>query len=217
MNCRRSILFFISFAFLAILSFFYVDYPLSRWIYDNQNQKWSLFFEIVTISGEKIYVLLLIVTFFLVGWILKIKKSYKTIGLLFQKQAVIIIISLAVSSFIVYILKYSLGRFRPIFFIEQGLGGFDPFNFGFKFASLPSGHTQTVFVVATCLALFYPRYKLLFFLLAILGATSRVVLLLHYPSDVIVGAYIGISCTLCLHNYLYLRLNSFFRKRKSKI
>jgi undecaprenyl-diphosphatase len=57
--------------------------------------------------------------------------------------------------------------------------------------SFPSGHTITAFAVAVCLGSFYPVFfgLLLFFALAI--ATSRILLGMHFLSDVVVGAIVG--------------------------
>ena len=57
--------------------------------------------------------------------------------------------------------------------------------------SFPSGHTMTAFAVAIPLSLFYPSLTigLLFFALSI--AMSRILLGMHFLSDVVAGALIG--------------------------
>lgn len=57
--------------------------------------------------------------------------------------------------------------------------------------SFPSGHTMTAFAVAVPLALFYPHllWTLLFCALSI--AVSRIVLGMHFLTDVIAGAALG--------------------------
>jgi len=57
--------------------------------------------------------------------------------------------------------------------------------------SFPSGHTMTAFAIAVALALFYPALSatLLFFAFSI--AVSRVVLGMHFVSDVIAGMLVG--------------------------
>jgi undecaprenyl-diphosphatase len=58
--------------------------------------------------------------------------------------------------------------------------------------SLPSGHSAAAFVFATTVAQFYPEYGILaYFLAASIGA-SRVVLGVHYPTDIVAGAALGI-------------------------
>jgi undecaprenyl-diphosphatase len=57
--------------------------------------------------------------------------------------------------------------------------------------SFPSGHTITAFAVAVCIGAFYPLLLggLLFCAFAI--ATSRILLGMHFLSDVAVGAIVG--------------------------
>jgi undecaprenyl-diphosphatase len=57
--------------------------------------------------------------------------------------------------------------------------------------SFPSGHTLHAVAFATLLSWHYPAFGSLLWGGALLVALSRVVLGLHYPSDVMVGAAIG--------------------------
>ena len=60
-------------------------------------------------------------------------------------------------------------------------------------ASFPSGHAASSFAAATSLATFYPRASPLLFVLATGVALSRVHLGHHFPSDVTVGALLGVA------------------------
>jgi len=60
-------------------------------------------------------------------------------------------------------------------------------------ASFPSGHSASSFAAATALAAFYPKSAPLVFTLAAGVGASRVHLGHHFPSDVGVGAMIGIA------------------------
>ncbi|MCS6950105.1 MAG: phosphatase PAP2 family protein, partial [bacterium] len=62
-------------------------------------------------------------------------------------------------------------------------------------ASFPSSHAVNNFAAATLFALFYRRWVAwLAFGLAVLVSYSRIYLGLHYPSDVLGGAAIGVAC-----------------------
>ena len=57
--------------------------------------------------------------------------------------------------------------------------------------SFPSGHSVTAFAVTVPLALFYPSYMVWLLLCATSVATSRVVLGMHFVSDVVAGSVMG--------------------------
>ncbi len=65
--------------------------------------------------------------------------------------------------------------------------------------SFPSGHTITAFAVAVTLGVFYPVLlgSLLFFAVCI--AVSRVLLGMHFLSDVVVAAIVGTGLALSSH------------------
>jgi undecaprenyl-diphosphatase len=57
--------------------------------------------------------------------------------------------------------------------------------------SFPSGHTITAFAVAVSLSRFYPELSLGLFFCALSVAASRILLGMHFLSDVLAGAAIG--------------------------
>ena len=57
--------------------------------------------------------------------------------------------------------------------------------------SFPSGHTMTAFAVAVPLSLFYPTLSIGLFFCALSIAMSRILLGMHFLSDVVAGALIG--------------------------
>lgn len=60
-------------------------------------------------------------------------------------------------------------------------------------SSFPAGHAATAFAGATLLAYLVPRATGLFALLATLIGFSRVYVGVHYPTDVLAGAAIGLA------------------------
>ncbi|MBZ2191499.1 phosphatase PAP2 family protein [Pseudoalteromonas arctica] len=62
--------------------------------------------------------------------------------------------------------------------------------------SLPSGHSAAAFLVAIILSRFFPEYIWLLLSWAAGVAISRVVLGVHFPADIIIGAIIGSVCGL---------------------
>ena len=57
--------------------------------------------------------------------------------------------------------------------------------------SFPSGHSITAFACAVPLSFFYPVFAAWFFFCALSIAASRVILGLHFLSDVLAGCLLG--------------------------
>jgi membrane-associated phospholipid phosphatase len=72
--------------------------------------------------------------------------------------------------------------------------------------SFPSGHTSDVFSIAMIVSIFFPRFIVIIpiFIWAMLVGYSRMDLGVHYPTDVVTGAFIGVSSSLFC-SWLYKR------------
>jgi membrane-associated phospholipid phosphatase len=99
-------------------------------------------------------------------------------------------LSLGISSAIALGLKYTINRPRPFTkypdVVKLSDGGSPSF---------PSGHTSSAFSVAASVSLSYPKWYVIVpsFLWAGTVGVSRIALGVHYPSDVLAGAAIGIG------------------------
>jgi undecaprenyl-diphosphatase len=129
------------------------------------------------------------ILFIILSWIItKQRKVLRRLLLLYGIQ-----------SFVIYGLKFLVQRQRPLFFLEmasklsKGPGEIlDP--------SFPSAHAAFSFMMATLLALWFPRYRIIFFIVAGFVGWTRIYLGLHYPTDVIAGSLLGYGITkLFLH------------------
>lgn len=97
-------------------------------------------------------------------------------------------------------LKYSIGRIRP----------FDKYNYIEQLVdigtpSFPSGHTLESAAIATSIVLLFKNgfIRTAAVLWALAVASSRIILGVHYPSDVIAGIFFGIlSAYLCHRIFL---------------
>jgi undecaprenyl-diphosphatase len=125
-----------------------------------------------------------VIFFIILSWIItQQRKVLRRLVLLYSIQ-----------SGVLYGLKYVVQRQRPLLFLEmtsklsKGPGEIlDP--------SFPSGHAVFAFMLATLLVNRFPRYRVIFFIVAGFIGWTRIYLGLHYPTDVMAGALLGYGIT----------------------
>lgn len=105
-------------------------------------------------------------------------------------------------------IKRVIGRARPM--TDHGPHPFEfhPFSSA-AFASMPSGHTTTVFSVLVALGTLWPRARTALWIYALAILISRVVVNAHYPSDVVAGAVVGTVGALLVRRWFALRRLGF--------
>ncbi|MDC8829618.1 phosphatase PAP2 family protein [Alteromonas gilva] len=87
------------------------------------------------------------------------------------------------------VLKKAFKRTRPCDFFNNFQAHVTPSD---KF-SLPSGHTAAAWLMATIIAFYYPSFAFVAYTWATLIGLSRILLGVHYPTDVIAGVLLGIT------------------------
>ncbi|WP_416151796.1 phosphatase PAP2 family protein [Salipaludibacillus sp. HK11] len=113
-------------------------------------------------------------------------------------SAITALISLTLSHLIVHFIKIKFCRKRPYDSTPNAQLLSAPLH-DFSF---PSGHTTAAFSVAVIFSLHVPILSFILLPLASIVAVSRVYLGLHFPSDCIVGAFIGTITSLSLYQLL---------------
>jgi undecaprenyl-diphosphatase len=121
-----------------------------------------------------------------------------------KRNLLYLLLLYGIQSGIVYSLKFLIQRKRPPVFLEaltklsQGPGEIlDP--------SFPSAHTLYAFMMATVLSTWFPRYRVLFYIIAGFIGWTRIYLVLHYPTDVIAGGLLGYGITRLFVHWVDLR------------
>jgi undecaprenyl-diphosphatase len=106
-------------------------------------------------------------------------------------SSLILAVAMVTAMALTAVLKAVFSLPRPFQIPSLGIvaRGEIPTNPGF-----PSGHTTNAFAVATVMWSRYSGWRAVFVLLAIATGVSMIILGLHFPSDVIGGAFLGIFC-----------------------
>jgi membrane-associated phospholipid phosphatase len=104
-------------------------------------------------------------------------------------------ISLVATKLVLWPLKALFGRTWPLYgepsYIIDGAYGFNLLKGGPEYASFPSGHAASVFVLCAVFWTAYPRYRAFYIAGVASVALALVVGDFHFVSDVIAGALLG--------------------------
>lgn len=120
-----------------------------------------------------------------------------------KRQSWLLLISLGINTIFIEALKRIVNRQRPFevdSFIEKLSGGGSP--------SFPSGHTADAFLIATALSILFPKktgWLVVIWIWAFTVAYTRVVLGVHYPSDVTSAMLISTGIALLVSRYFTKR------------
>jgi len=169
------------------------DLPLSAFC-QSMNPHVTAFFAVITHLGVSTWYLIGTAALFFIFRLMMHNRD--------QAQRMFYLFSVvALSGLATNLIKWIAGRWRPNVFPTSGLYGFELFGWGYEQTSFPSGHATTICSLAFALSVLYPRWRLLWLSVALLVCLSRVVIGAHYPSDVLMGAYVGIFTAILLRRW----------------
>lgn len=142
---------------------------------------------------------------FIISIILMIIKKYRRYG-------VLLFVTLALTGCLgSFVIKPLVARARPcdifqdVDILIKHPGGF----------SFPSGHTYLSFAAATVIYFINKKLGILAFIFAAVMGFSRMYLFVHFPSDVVVGALLGVVVAL-FSIYIYKALQNKGKHRRKK-
>jgi membrane-associated phospholipid phosphatase len=168
-----------------MLSFFYVDKSLAIYLHALHLSEHYPFLDAITILGEsKLY----LVSFFLLALLFR----YGIRRVRWEASAWFLWLCVLVPNLICLVLKVLLGRARPELWFQDQLFGFYGFQHQSSFWSFPSGHTTTIMGLIWGLSILFPRYVWIYGIIGFVVVVSRLLLLQHYLSDVMIAAYLAL-------------------------
>jgi len=188
---------------LGVLVFLFFDYSISKFFYDINSQTKSLF-ETLTHFGDSLY---FFIPSILIWLVIKIIQNKNKIILTISDISLFIFFNILLSGIAVQIFKHILGRPRPPLFHSNNLSTIDIFNFDSRWHSFPSGHTATIFAFIFCLIFLFPKIKNILITIAVVIASTRVIVGAHYVSDIFGGALVAYITSILLRE-------KFFQKSK---
>ena len=159
-----------------------IDKSIVLWIYQNSNSTFDGLFPFYTDIHKNswfiIPAVLLIIYFFI--------HRYKRAGVTYF---LFLLLSLGVSDYAGKMVKNNFPRMRPYTVKELNITEKSPAG---PTSSFYSNHTSNMFNFATYTSHFFPAAKAVLFAIALLTGYSRMYNGVHYPTDVLAGALMGL-------------------------
>ncbi|MDO4280208.1 MAG: phosphatase PAP2 family protein [Peptococcaceae bacterium] len=176
----------------------FFDWPMLAWIQTHLRGEWlDAIVPQFSSLGNKGFVWMVL------ALILVCVKKYRPIGIY---MLVGMLLGLVIGN---GLLKHLVARPRPIW-LDPSIAALIPVPTDYSF---PSGHTLSSVISATVLCFSKNRgLAILGVSLAVLMGLSRLYLYVHFPSDVLAGAALGILIGVCT-----VRLGDKIRQRRGKM
>jgi membrane-associated phospholipid phosphatase len=196
----RSSSYFFILIFFSMLSYLYVDQSIINLV-TTLSPDLIDFFNWITIVGDgKIIILCILST--LIFRYLYIKPRWAAYGWFLT-------LCICTSGVICNILKMLFGRARPELWLTDHQYGFFWLKNTSPYWSFPSGHTTVIMSLAFGLSILFPRHKILFIIASTVVTFSRVVVMKHYVSDVLVAMYLAYFEVMILAHLFRNKLSNF--------
>lgn len=165
--------------------FLFIDKPLAEYLNNLDIRNTVYFLNILTELG--------CVTFYLVAFALAaLYLRYIQKNKLGEQRLWFLWLCVFITASCCGVLKILLGRARPELWFEQHLYGFYGLHKQSAYWSFPSGHTTCILSIMLGLGILFPNYFYTLILTGFLIALSRVLLVYHYLSDILVATYLVI-------------------------
>lgn len=179
---------------LSLISAFFADQQFAQYFSSSERLGvWHFHRDITEIGKAEFYIALALLALL-----------YKP----FRKKSAYFLSCALTSGLVLHLIKFSVGRQRPHRSPQYDPFVFDAFNTHHHWQSFPSGHSQTLFTVATFIAFLFPRSSPWIFIIGFYLSLTRAITYAHFLSDVIMGALIGFLVSALTLRYLERKYGS---------
>jgi membrane-associated phospholipid phosphatase len=180
---------------MIVISFQWFDRPIAFFVHDYlRRPHHEVFDQVAQIPSP--FIPLAIIVFLVLGLRAMIGRALSY----FQAAAFLCSLSVIIADTTKDQLKFVFGRTWPETwiqdnpsFIRDGVFGFNFMHVGRAYQSFPSGHMAVLGAMISVLWIWYPKLRGLCTLAILGGAAGLVGANYHFLSDVIAGAFVGIS------------------------
>ncbi len=173
--------------FVGGIFFLFFDYSIASF-FDSINHQTKSLFGTLTHLGDSLY---FFVPTILIWVLIKIIKSKNQIIETISDISLFIFLNILLSGIVTQILKHIFGRPRPVLYNGFELKSLDIIQFDSKWHSFPSGHTATIFAFIFCMTVLFPKIKNILITIAIIIASTRVIVGAHFISDIMGGILVA--------------------------
>jgi membrane-associated phospholipid phosphatase len=171
-----------AFIVILVICYFVVDLPLARAVHPYRDTTLYDWAKYLTDFGDA-------------QWWLGPALVIALVCLPFRRdissKAMYVFCSICAAGIFNYLLKMFWGRARPSRYWAEDIYGFHFFETNGSYFSFPSGHTVVFFAGFASLGVLFPRVRIPLLVVAGCFSFTRVLVEMHYLSDVIAGAVEG--------------------------
>jgi membrane-associated phospholipid phosphatase len=115
------------------------------------------------------------------------------------------LLGMLVAGFATWVIKIATGRVRPNGLIYQGNINWNPFSLENIFHSFPSGHATAAGALMMVLIIDIPRFRYIWIVVALWICVTRVLTANHWPTDTLMGLYLGSFCVALVTSWVQTR------------
>jgi membrane-associated phospholipid phosphatase len=187
MKARTVVYFSLAVIATCIISYVFFDIPVARFFKPRISAR-TFIFECITYFGKSKHYLIASAMAF--AWFRFIQKRP-----VWANAAAFVFASVALSGIANELIKFTVGRSRPVLLLTQQIYEFKPFVNEHVYNSFPSGHANTAAALFYSLYLIRDRYWYIYVPIALAIMLSRVILDVHFLGDIIFGAYLAVVVT----------------------